>query len=231
MVNYCLNSTRRWLFPYRCLACAAPAEMRDLCKDCHHDLIPCRPACKCCALPLTEDGLLCGECQRQPPFFDRTIAAFHYQGIMAWLIQGLKFRGKLIHANLLSELLGAALVPHIESPPQLLLPVPLHRSRLRERGYNQAVELARPIAKKWSIPMRYPGQRIVATDNQSGLSRNQRRKNVKNAFHISLPPDITRVAIVDDVMTTGSTVNELARVLKQSGAVHVEVWVCARAVL
>jgi ComF family protein len=115
-------------------------------------------------------------------------------------------------------------------PPEVLLPVPLHPARLRERGFNQALELARPLARRFDRPLLIDAvRRIRATPPQTGTDRGARRRNIRNAFALHRPLPWRHVAIVDDVMTTGSTVAELARLLRRNGVERVQVWVAARA--
>ena len=120
-----------------------------------------------------------------------------------------------------------------DARPEVIIPVPLHTGRLRERGFNQALELARPVAARLRIPINiHACARTRGTAAQSDLPAAQRTKNVKGAFELREPlKEVHRVAIIDDVMTTGATVDELARVLIAAGVENVQVWVCARAVL
>ena len=125
--------------------------------------------------------------------------------------------------------MGQWLASVVEVMPDQLIPVPLHPTRIRERGFNQATELARPIAKRLNIPLNLSVvQRRVATPPQSDLTRQERLKNIRNVFNVVKPVD-GHVVIIDDVMTTGSTVEELAKTLLRAGAEQVDVWVCARA--
>ena len=188
------------------------------------------PQCLSCALPVSDDVELCGRCLVNPPFYDKTQAVFEYKGEVEWLIQQLKFHGKLIPGHILGQLIADQLTARLKSSPiELILPVPLHVKRIRERGFNQTVELFRCLAKRLEIPLDVKTcERIIFTDKQSGLKSHQRQKNIKGVFHFPRTISAKRVAIVDDVMTTGSTVNELARLLKAQGVEYVEVWVCAR---
>ena len=124
-------------------------------------------------------------------------------------------------------------IVHRQLPlPDILLPVPLHANRLRQRGYNQALELARPIAAELKLPLDIDScRRMKATAEQVGLSAKSRRSNIKGAFEVKDSFEDKRVAVIDDVMTTGSTVHELSQQLINAGAKQVDVWVCARAVL
>jgi ComF family protein len=145
------------------------------------------------------------------------------------LLQQLKFNGRLEVAQLLGQVMADWLAAVSDASPDHFIPVPLHDSRLRERGFNQALELARPIAKRLGLPLDiHACRRTQATEPQTGLPRKARLKNIKGAFEVVRPVS-GHVVIIDDVMTTGSTAHELAKTLRQAGADRVEVWVCARA--
>lgn len=202
----------------------------DLCNGCRADLPYNASYCIRCAIPLPITGL-CGHCLREPPPYASSFSLFHYAPPVDHLIIALKFRGRLSLARLLGELMASALAARTEPLPELLIPVPLHRTRLRERGYNQALELARPIGRRCRIPIEYQRcHRVRATSAQTQLSARERRRNVKGAFRVD-GPLAARVAIVDDVMTTGHTVQELTLALMRAGVERVEVWCCARALL
>jgi ComF family protein len=144
-------------------------------------------------------------------------------------VSGLKFQQKLAHGRVMAELLLAYIEQEMDEPPQLLIPVPLHRRRLRDRGYNQALELARPLSRRLGIPLDFKScRRIRSTEPQSALQVKERRKNVRGAFEIKGKIPARHVALVDDVVTTGNTVAELARLLKRCGVVRVDVWAVAR---
>jgi ComF family protein len=203
-----------------------------VCQSCRRDLPWLGIACRQCARPLHSSPAcaLCGHCQKQPPAFDRTIALFHYRPPVDHLIRRFKFAEELQIGSLLSALLAARLAERNGDLPELLLPVPLHPARLRSRGFNQATEIARHVASELGIAIDYHAcRRKRDTLAQSLLSHNARRLNLRNAFDVCRPPGALHIAIIDDVMTTGHTSNELARTLKQAGATHVEVWVIARA--
>lgn len=173
-------------------------------------------------------ALICGACRRRPPPFFATTAALRYAEPADRLILDLKFRGRLPAARLLGTLLAEAVAD--AEPPEALLPVPLHPARLRERGFNQALELARPLARRLDRPLPIDAvRRIRATPPQTGVDRHGRRRNIRNAFALRRPLPWRHVAIVDDVMTTGSTVAELAGLLRRNGVERVQVWVAARA--
>ncbi len=225
--------------PVACVSCGATAEGAGLCPPCREDLPFLGAACPACALPLAADaapGVLCGVCRRRPPPQACTVATFLYEEPAVGLIQGLKFQGRLLHARLLGELMAERLQVLMQSRagdlPRLLVPVPLHRRRQRERGYNQALEMARPIAARLGIPLDYGScRRVLATARQSDLDVKARRANVRRAFRARWRPGFEHLAVVDDVMTTGHTLAEVVRCLQRAGAGRVEVWVCARAPL
>lgn len=173
---------------------------------------------------------ICGRCQSSPPAYDSAVSLFHYAAPIDQLIVRLKFGAKLHLARLLGELMADHLAQRADTLPEMIIPVPLHRSRLRERGYNQALELARPIAKRLAIPIDYRScARLRPTSAQSLLPAAARRGNVKGAFGVVRPLGARHIALIDDVMTTGHTLQELARVLCKSGVARIDIWVLARA--
>ena len=185
-----------------------------------------------CARPLAQAGgpVACGACQRSTPGFDAATALLHYRPPADYLVQRFKFAGELALAPLLAGLLATKIAARPARLPGLLVPVPLHPSRLRERGFNQATELARVLGRRLGLSVNHRlCQRIKRTEPQSTLPVKQRHDNLRNAFTVSGRPAAGHIAIVDDVMTSGHTAGELARVLKQAGARRVEVWVIARA--
>lgn len=231
-----LTKIKNWLLPGACVLCSDhPLGNIDLCEACYLDLPWLKTVCSCCAQPLTltesSTQLLCGACLQQPPFFNRTFSMFVYQEPIKKLITGLKFQKKLIYAKLLGELLTRQLASAYQEDclPECIIPVPLHQTRLRERGFNQAVELARPIANKFKIKIDLQCcRRVHATTSQAELPAQERYANVKNAFRVKNSFKAKHVALLDDVMTTGHTINELSKVLRQAGVRQIDVWCSAR---
>lgn len=222
---------KEWLFPTLCALCGGPGQVgRELCRGCEADLPVMDIACLRCGAPLPSPGL-CGRCQRHPPAFTRTVACFHYLPPLDALVKRLKFSDELRLARLLGDLMADRLVLPDSLMPDVIVPVPLHRRRMRGRGFNQALELARPIAERLAVPLnRHHVTRTRATDPQSELPAKLRSRNVKDAFAVAPEFNARHVAIVDDVMTTAYTVNELALALRRQGVMDISVWVCARAV-
>jgi ComF family protein len=220
------------VLPAHCLLCdGRGSEKRDLCAPCAGDMAANRPCCPRCALPLVRDEPLCGVCLRRPPPFSVAWAPLLYQHPLDQLVTRFKFGRSLAAGRVLGELLVEAGQSRPPAIPQLLLPIPLHASRLRERGYNQALELARPLACALGVALDHDLlRRSRQTDAQTGLDAVQRRRNVKNAFVLSgratLP---AHIALFDDVMTTGATLREAARTLLRAGVARVDVWALARA--
>jgi len=146
------------------------------------------------------------------------------------LIQQLKFNQKLHLARLLGTLMARDIRQQALTLPDLLLPVPLHKQRLQQRGYNQALEIARILARALNVKLDlHCCVRHKATREQTGLPAQQRKTNLQGAFQVRRDVQGKHIAIVDDVMTTGSTVTELSKALLQQGAKRIDVWVCARA--
>jgi ComF family protein len=231
MVYQLMHGLLNRLFPPHCRLCGVASGTRLLCQPCQDELPWLARRCPQCACALDTTGMPspCGRCQRQVPAFDATHALFQYQPPVDHLLKRLKFSGELALGPLLGELLAEQMRRRADTLPRQLIPVPLHPARLRERGFNQATELARAAGKQLGIPLaRRLCRRQRNTEPQSLLSNTARRLNLRNAFTICGTP-AAHVAIVDDVMTTGHTSNELARALKQAGAQTVEVWVIARA--
>ena len=218
------------LLPPRCLVCTEPgADGIDLCAACREALPWNRCACARCGLPLALAAPACPACLRRPPPFAATAAVFRYGFPLDRLVPRFKFHGDLAAGALLAGLLAPTLAA--APRPQALVPVPLHRRRLRERGYDQALELARPLARALDVPLLADAlRRTRATAAQSTLRAGARRRNVRGAFGVSASARWpAHVALVDDVMTTGATLRECARVLRAAGVARVDVWVAARA--
>jgi len=219
----------RNLWPARCLLCdAGGARGHDLCVACAASLPWARLACPRCALPLSSPAAACGRCLQKAPLLDAVHAAFAYRAPVDRLLPRLKFHGDLAAGRMLA---GAMAVSFADLPrPGGLLPVPLANARLRQRGYDQALELARPLARALGIAL-LPGglRRVRDTQPQSRLDAVGRRRNLRGAFEAvpgtTLPG---HVVLVDDVMTTGATLQAAALALRRAGVARVDAWVCAR---
>jgi ComF family protein len=225
-----LATLHQWLLPWRCLLCAnAGANEVDLCADCAAELPRNTHCCQRCALPLPNSTPLCGQCQRKAPPWDSAWAPFRYAWPLDRLETRFKFSGNLAAGRVLATMWQRE--PHPPELPQLIIPVPLHRRRLRERGYNQAWELAKPIARALDIPCRHDVlRRVRHTDAQTGLDAAERRRNLRKAFALHKAAKLPdHVAVLDDVFTTGATLAECTRILKGAGVARVDAWALARA--
>jgi ComF family protein len=215
------NFLARW-FGGSCFLCRGAAG-NLLCAACDADLPRLTgPRCPRCALD-SPRGELCGRCLGEPPHYDATAAALAYEFPADALVHALKFRGELALAEYLAGILGRCIAePNVDS----VIPVPLSSSRLRERGYNQAAELARSLGRQ-NVELELC-VRERDTPAQMDLPYDERRRNVRGAFRCTRAILGGSVAVVDDVMTTGETLNEIALTLKNAGAARVVNWVVAR---
>ena len=221
---------RQFVLPWHCLLCGAPgAEGLDLCVDCAAELPRNTHCCARCALPLALPAALCGRCQRHAPLWDAAWAPFRYGWPLDRLEARYKFSADLAAGRTLSTLWQRE--RRALALPEALLVVPLHRARLRQRGYNQALELARPMASAMRVPLRADAlRRVRPTHAQTELDARARRRNVRGAFAVTPGVALPKhVAVLDDVMTTGATLAECTRVLKRAGVQRVDVWALARA--
>lgn len=165
--------------------------------------------------------------------FDYTVSLYHYETPIDYLISQLKFQQQLSYAAILGLLLSENLSNKADQKyPDVIIPVPLHKNRLIKRGFNQSLEIARELTKTVKLPINYRcATREKATRTQSKLDAAQRKRNIKGCFTLKALPSYEHVVIIDDVVTTSATTNELARVLKMSGVKKVGVWSIARAEL
>jgi ComF family protein len=217
----------RWLMAPACLLCGGSGDDKGLCDGCRKTL-PRLPGkhCPVCALP-NPTGEPCGRCVSEVPLFDRVVAAFTYEFPASVLIQGLKYHGDLACARPLAAGLADAL-DH-EPYPDLIIPMPLARARLANRGFNQAMEIAHLVAMEFGLAVSVNiCRRTRETAPQADLPWKQRATNIRNAFSCDADVNGKSVAVVDDVLTTGATLNELARTLKRRGASEVIGWIAAR---
>jgi len=220
------------LLPDSCILCGALSQ--DICESCLLDLPYLMYACPSCARPLLDikQNLLCGICLKDPPPFNQTLAVYLYESQLIKLIMDLKFNHALVNAYVLGKQMANKIFAHSSyhiSPPEVIIPVPLHPHRLRERGFNQALEISRPIAKKLKLPLELRRcQRVKHTAAQATLLAKARQQNIQNAFNVSLPFPYQHIAIVDDVITTGQTIIEFSRALRKAGVKKIDVWCCAR---
>jgi ComF family protein len=223
-----IDAARRAL-PQRCELCATASGAELICSGCFASLPRLGPTCPVCALP-SSSGEVCGHCLAHAPPFEATVAAFVYAFPVDRLLHAFKYHGRLALAEWGA---GAILEEHARHRgahrPDRLIAVPLAPERQRERGYNQAFEIARAIGERLRVPLVSRGvRRVRAAPPQSALPWSERAKNVRGAFACELDLAGMSVAIIDDVMTTGASLAELAKTLRRAGAARVQNWVVAR---
>ncbi len=215
-----------WLIPKRCLQCDSTINERHVvCERCYPLLPFQHHCCKRCGQNYSANTDFCGHCLIKTPSFDRCFCPFKYESTIKELICDLKYRERPELAKSAAALLQAELLQHNIEMPSVLIPVPMHRSRLRERGYNQASLIAKHLGKSMNIQM-LSGAVVKSkkTAPQAQQSLVGRKKNLKGSFKINKNFTFKSVAIIDDVVTTGTTAEEIAKILKKNGVDCVQVW-------
>lgn len=203
-----------------------------ICQPCRLSLSTSAQSCPVCAAP--SRGQICGTCLRDQPHFDASVAAFIYQYPLDRLVQSFKFGANLTLVDFFADALAAKISQNANSEhplPRRIIALPLANKRLATRGFNQSALLADALARRLGLRVAHHAmQRIRETPPQTGLSKALRLKNMKGAFECVGDISGQHIAIVDDVMTTGATLSEAAKVAKQAGAASVTTWIIARAV-
>lgn len=236
-----------------CLSCRAPVYRKlALCEACEADLPWQRPGCQCCGIawedercasaahgpyPALTQGPICHNCLHTPPHYDRCMALFAYQLPVSSMIKEFKEHAGFSEARCLGQLAGAAFRQHYFEQdhviPEFLLPVPLHHSRLSQRGFNQSLMLCHAISAETGVPvLRHACERLAGRHAQRGLGARARQHNMQGVFYAGRQANLTagkHIAIIDDVVTTTATVNAMAAELRQQGAAQIDVWCLARA--
>lgn len=217
--------------PHRCLMCDNHDQHR-ICRHCRGYFSSPRYVCQRCGLPLKHHALYCGICLKYPPAYDEVFSPYLYQSPLSTLITHFKHRGDECIGKGLGEILAETIQLHYRQQhltlPQKLVAVPLHWRRQWQRGFNQAELLCDEIGTALGIEQCIDVRRIRSVPAQKALSRQQRLKNLQSCFAVTRPLEGESLVIVDDVMTTGATVDALARTLKAAGAGRVSVWALAR---
>ena len=218
--------------PTICTLCQHHHRDHDaICKSCAQYLKPITHPCQICCRPLpSQDFLLCGLCLKKKPHFDRAIIHYLFEEPLRSLLHALKYENALYLRRFLAQLMLDAYDTRI-SQADCLIPIPLHPARMRQRGFNQAAELTKIIARKINLPYNNKlCHKVTNTLPQVGLNGKARQTNLRHSFEVK-KSTYQHVILIDDLMTTGSTANELAWSLKQQGVKRVDVWCCARATL
>lgn len=214
-----------------CVLCEAP-DVDVVCQPCRLSLPSASrtsPACPVCAAP--NHVQVCGACLRDQPDFDLTIAAFNYHFPLDRLVKSFKFSANLTLVDFFADALAAEIKRQAPSLPTKIVALPLANKRLASRGFNQSALLADALGKRLKLHVAHHAmRRIRETPPQTGLSKALRLRNIKGAFQCDANFTGQHIVIVDDVMTTGATLSEAAKVVKQAGAISVTTWIIARAV-
>ena len=224
--NSLSNSTKQ-----SCVLCGESGH-KDLClcQNCLNELPFIEDSCFSCGIPLAAESKYCGACVSTPTPNIACVSLLLYQEPVDYLIKHMKYHNQLAIAELMGKLLASKIAKSDQPLPEQIIPVPLHFSRLQQRGYNQAVEIARSISRAFNIPINLTAcSRKRNTTPQFDLPSNLRADNLHDAFEVLNAIPAKHVAIIDDVMTTGSTVWELSHALLDSGVERVDIWTCARA--
>ena len=218
------------ILPGRCLLCdALTNRQRDLCIPCEQDLPWLRSSCRLCAVPVHDHVSICGRCLTEPPPFVSSHAGFTYTWPIDQLIHNFKDHADLAAGRVLSELLVESLGNSLAYDKQdVIVPVPLHKRKERERGFNQSFEVAARLAKLWRVPIDKKCKRSKPTSDQKHLSISQRLLNIRDVFCTTGTYQGKHLVIVDDVITTTATVRSLSRVLLDAGAASVKTVCLAR---
>ena len=218
------------LLPGQCILCKGRSHRQlDLCQPCEDSLPGIQHGCWQCGLELEAGTEICSECIDSPPPFDHCFARFKYEAPIDLLINQFKNRQRVIVGKVLSSVLASSYLADHLVLPDAWIPVPLHKNRLKARGFNQAIEIAEVLSDLTGIPSRPDVvRRIRETNSQRTLGAKARQGNVLGAFSVDTELTNMRVAIVDDVVTTGATVAELSRHLLDKGAFEVQVVCLAR---
>ena len=199
-----------------------------ICEPCYELLTRLNSACRHCAMPLPDAIFpVCGQCLRKKPAIDDVFTAYRFEEPLRTLLHEFKYHQGFYLRTFMAQLMLDAL-SCAAYKTECLIPIPMHRLRIQQRGFNHAAELTKYLGRRLKIPFDLSAcQKIRHTEPQAGLSSKQRRKNIRKAFSAS-PQPYQHVTLIDDLLTTGSTANELAQTLKNNGVARVDLWCCAR---
>ncbi|MCE0557355.1 MULTISPECIES: ComF family protein [unclassified Motilimonas] len=230
-----LSQYAQRLLPLSCLLCQQGITTGLVCHTCYQDLKQTYPHCLRCGLPLTSTESMCGQCIRKPPKFSSLHACGLFQPPLNQLIYHLKYQKQSIYSYILGQLMAEKISAYTASSanitlPQALLPIPLHPRKERQRGFNQAQLIAEHCAKTLNLPCQSNWvKRVKNTTSQTQLNVKQRKRNMQQAFKVTaLPAQLNHVAIIDDIVTTGATVDSLCKELQKAGVSQIEIWCICR---
>lgn len=228
-----LSVTQSLRLPSICTLCnQIHKNKRAVCNFCIELMPQLGVTCQHCAAPIADrNSLICGRCIKKPPYYDATRVIYKFEEPLRSLIHQFKYHNGLYLNSFLSHLILNALPKLPFNQPQCLIPVPMHPQKIKQRGFNHAAVLTRTLAQKLQLNYDLIScQKIINTPAQASLDKEQRQKNLRHAFMCKKLP-YHHVALIDDLLTTGSTANALALTLKKAGVGSVELWCCARTVI
>ncbi len=231
LYNQQLKRFINWLIPKTCMQCAR--KIRELnciyCEQCSDELPYSKHSCHRCGQPFSGFSNYCGRCVSKLPAFDACFCAFEYSAPISNAICRFKYAEQPQMARYLARLMIDELLSQEIEIPEAIIAVPMHRSSLRKRGYNQSHELAKHFSKRLNVPLLTNTlSKTKATPRQATQSLSQRKINQKGSFQVVKDIKFNHIAIVDDVVTTGATAQEIAKTLKKNGVDYVQVWGIAR---
>lgn len=223
--------TQALRLPSVCVLCSQyHREPYAVCTHCTSLIKAIGPRCQHCAMPLPDESFpVCGICIKKRPKLDRVYTAYCFEEPLRTLIHEFKYSQGFYLRSMLVQLILDALTPDALNT-ECLIPVPLHKKRLQERGFNQAAILAKFLSKKTKRPYQLNlCEKMIHTKPQAGLEAKERQQNLTNAFQAQSTP-FKHITLIDDLLTTGSTANELAHTFKAKGVIRVDLWCCARVI-
>lgn len=231
MLSKLWSITHSLRLPSICILCKQfHGKSIAVCQDCVPYLPTLGPACQQCAYPLQDTSyLLCGHCVKRPPYFNSAVIGHAFEEPLRSLLHQFKYHQGLYLSSFLSDLMLETWHGR-QAKSDCLVPVPMHPKKLKARGFNQAVILTKKLAQRLQLPYElHLIKKITNTRPQATLNSQQRQNNLRHAFHAEQVHH-QHYTIVDDLLTTGNTANEIARILKKAGAKQVDIWCCARAI-
>lgn len=219
-----------------CLFCDCPLGMEDLfyCSSCANFLLSpdsTKNSCIICLDETTINEQLCYQCVKVRPYYDTILAAYNYQKPLSVMLHSLKYEKQMIYSKVLSKIFYDRIMEQVQCLPDLVLYVPMHIKKYYSRGFNQVTELLQEFSRDKRINLVHALVRSKPNISQVGLNKKIRSNNLQDAFSMTHSVAGKNVVIVDDVVTTGATVNELAKLCKQNGAINVDVWCFLRTIL
>ena len=222
-----LDGVMDGILPRRCVLCQRQSDW-GICDLCHRLLPWIECACEVCGSPMRQSGI-CGACVANSRVYHHSIIPFHYRPPVSDLVQGLKYAGHLEYAPALAQMLTISVLRSGVPTPQIILPMPLHNRRMAVRGFNQCTQIAKTVGQTLQVPLDTRSfQRCKNTPAQTDMDEKQRRKNMVGAFRFFGDPGYSHVALLDDVVTSGSTIGAACRTLKSAGISRIQIWAIAK---